>query len=254
MIRIQRPVAVPNRLTVEGAAADQKNRDDFDRSPQTYINLLVEFDIHNSIYGHPTVKTSLREAQFGKCCFCEKDQREEDGAVEHFRPKKGYIEKRGLKMVKPGYFWLGYDWENFLFCCKKCNGSKCKGNLFPLRPGSTRARSHNNNLALEDPYLIDPATIDPSLHLYFDNEFIKFSSDYGQETIYVLRLDRPELTDFRSEHIVGLKMAIIILKTFPAQSQDAQDAKQFLRRAREPYSKFSACAKTFIDNSGVDLS
>lgn len=253
MISINRPVVVPERLTDQGNAADEKNKSDFDLSPETYMSVRVEFDILNAIYGHTTVKTPLRNAQFGKCCFCEKGQREEDGAVEHFRPKKGFIEKRGQKLIKPGYFWLGYSWDNFLFCCKKCNGAKCKGNLFPLRPGSTRARSHNDDIALEDPYLINPATTDPSIHLYFDNQFIKFSSDYGRETIKILGLDRPELNDFRAEHILDLKMAIIALIQSEPQSEDARLAKEYLRNAREPNSKFSACAKAFIDNSGVNL-
>ncbi|KQR65329.1 hypothetical protein [Pedobacter sp. Leaf176] len=254
MIKINRPLAIPLRLSVEGAAADLQNRNDYDASPGSYTSLIIEFEILNKIYGHVSVKSALRAAQFNKCCFCEKDQVEEDGTVEHFRPKMGFREKRKEALVKPGYYWLGYTWTNLLFCCSKCNGARYKGNLFPLRAGSARARTHNDDLSLEDPYLIDPASIDPRAHIYFDDEMVKYRTDYGQETIHILGLDRTTLNDFRKALIQDLKSRIITIKAHrfctPAQ---VAEAKQFLRDAQLPSAKFSAAAIDFIAKAGVAL-
>ncbi|WP_121811309.1 HNH endonuclease family protein [Mucilaginibacter kameinonensis] len=254
MIKIDRPVAVPDRLLNEGADTNLQNCQDYDANPDNYKNLIIEFDILNGIYGHSTVKDALRTAQGNKCCFCEKDQREEDGTVEHFRPKKGFKQKRKDALIKPGYYWLGYTWSNLLFCCRKCNGAKYKGNLFPLKAGSTRARNHNDDLTLEDPYLIDPATIDPRDHIYFEDELVKHKTDYGSETINIVGLDRTELNDFRKELIDDLKSRIIIIKAhrfLPAA--EVQSAKTFLINAQKYTAKFSAAAIDFIAKSGVDL-
>ncbi len=254
MIKINRPVGIPQKLLIEGAAADKINRSNYDQNPNSYISLQFEFEILNKIYGHDTVKSVLRTAQFGKCCFCEKDQKEEDGAVEHFRPKMGFKDQRKDKLTKPGYYWLGYTWSNLLFCCKKCNGAKCKGNLFPLRPKSKRARNHSDDLSLEDPFLIDPATIDPNDHIYFDEHLVGFRTDYGRESINVLKLDRPELNDLREEHLSNIKRAIIIVSAGKYFSPEVVDReKEFLIKAQLPTAKFSAATKAFISKSSAIL-
>jgi len=254
MIKIERPADVPPKLTAEGATADLQNRNDYDAAEDDYTSLRVEFKILNSIYGHSTVKGVLRSAQHNKCCFCEKDQREEDGTVEHFRPKMGFKQKRKDKLSKPGYFWLGYTWSNLLFCCKKCNGAGYKANLFPLRPGSSRARTHRDDINLEDPYLIDPATIDPKDHIYFENEFVKSITEYGRETIKIVGLDRPDLNDFRKELIQDIKSRIIIIMASAFHSPaEIKAAKDFLIYAQTPTAKFSAAANDFIKKSGIVL-
>ena len=54
-----------------------------------------------------SVKDALREAQHGKCAFCEsKISHIAHGDVEHFRPKAGYRQNPEDPLVQPGYYWL----------------------------------------------------------------------------------------------------------------------------------------------------
>jgi len=254
MIRIKKPLIAPDRLLVQGAAADQQNRQDYDNNPNAYINLTVEFDILPGIYGHATVKKALKDAQRSKCCFCEKEQKDEYGAVEHFRPKMGFKQEKDDPLIKPGYFWLGYTWDNLLFVCSRCNSTEFKGNRFPLKSGSIRARSHNDDLHYEKPYLINPAKTNPRKHIYFKNEFVKFRSIYGKQTINICGLDRAALNDKRRDVIDNLKSKIIIVKAARfLDPNDVLDAKNFLIQAQKRESKFSATARDFIKDSGVVL-
>src|SRR5580700_3071287 len=126
MITVKKPAAIPKKLLNEGKVADTLNRNKYDADPNAVIKIL------NKIYGHKSVKKILKRAQFDKCCFCEKNQKDENGAVEHFRPKAGYHSERKERLKKPGYYWLGYEWSNLFFVCSVCNSKMHKGNLFPL--------------------------------------------------------------------------------------------------------------------------
>jgi hypothetical protein len=254
MIRIKKPLLAPDRLLVQGAAADFQNRHDYDTNANDYINLVVEFDILPGIYGHATVKKALKDAQKDKCCFCEKEQKDEYGAVEHYRPKMGFKQEKSDPLIKPGYFWLGYTWDNLLFVCSRCNSAEFKGNRFPLKAGSIRARSHNDDLYYEKPYLINPAKTNPRRHIFFRNEFVKFRSIYGKQTINICGLDRAALNDKRRDLIDDLKYKIIIVKAAHLLNpNDVREAKDFLIKAQKSESKFSATAIDFIRDSGIVL-
>ena len=88
------------------------------------------------------------------------------GDVEHFRPKGGYKQRRRGPARRPGYYWLAYDWDNLFYSCQLCN-QRFKRNLFPLRDGRRRARSHTHRLDKEEPLLVDPAEQDPSKYIGF---------------------------------------------------------------------------------------
>jgi hypothetical protein len=254
MIKIKKTLIAPDRLLIQGAAADLQNRIDYDTDPNVYINLTVEFDILPGIYGHSSVKKALKDAQKNKCCFCEKEQKDEYGAVEHYRPKLGFKQEKEDALIKPGYFWLGYTWDNLLFVCSRCNSAEFKGNRFPLKNGSIRARSHNDELRYEKPYLINPAKTNPRKHIYFENEFVKFRSIYGKQTINICGLDRAALNDKRRDLIDDLKYKIIIVKAAHLLNpSDVSDAKRSLLQAQKRESKFSAAAIDFIKSSGVVL-
>jgi hypothetical protein len=139
MIRIQRPADAPAVLKSKGKkhAAEMCAR--YDADPTT-----DDLDPKPTIYAHETVKNALLKLQHGKCAFCEcKVTHQQYGDVEHFRPKKGYKQKDGDPLGRPGYYWLAYEWTNLLVSCQICN-QKFKKNLFPLRRPSRRARCHND--------------------------------------------------------------------------------------------------------------
>ena len=129
----------------------------------------AKFDFDKSIYGHSTVRSLLEAIQNQKCCFCEsKFKHISDGDVEHFRPKAEYSQGRetNYPLIRPGYFWLAYDWDNLLVSCEICNRRK-KGNYFPLKNPIRRFVDHTSNIDLEEPWFINPSIIDPIYHITF---------------------------------------------------------------------------------------
>jgi hypothetical protein len=126
MIKIAKPMGkndIPKILIKKGIKTDKANRKKYDANPQLYAgkeSLVARKDkliLSTKIYGADSVKRILKDIQKGKCCYCEKNQKEEYGAVEHYRPKGGYKSKRKDKITKPGYFWLCYEWSNLYFVC-----------------------------------------------------------------------------------------------------------------------------------------
>jgi uncharacterized protein (TIGR02646 family) len=246
MIKINRPVVVPLKLSGDGYNANEANKLLYDADKKKYD--AEGFSILNAIYGDPSVKSSLKAAQHQKCCYCERDQSEEHGAVEHYRPKKGYKQSRGRKEIKPGYYWLGYEWSNLLFTCAYCNSAKHKGSLFPLKDESKRAKSHHDNISLEDPMLIDPANTDPIDHIFFEKEIIKGKTDYGWETINICGLDRETLNTKRKALIDHINARLVILTEKGRFSvQEVQDATDYIKNAQLPNAEFSAAARDYLD-------
>ena len=160
----------------------------------------------NSIYGHPKVKTQLKEDQNYKCAYCETKFNGffGYGVVEHFRPKAGYKQNKKDKLNRPGYYWLAYDWNNLLFSCDRCNNQANKGNLFPLKDENKRIKNHNSNKLKEnisEVLLINPYFEDVKKHLGFREEIIFWKTEKGKQTIEILGLNKPDLQDKRREYI-----------------------------------------------------
>ena len=129
MIRVDKPIAPPV-LTARGVNAAQAHCDDYTASPDDYRSGTKIFDFDKSIYAATEVKDALLAAQRKKCAFCESLVRHISyGAVEHFRPKGGYKQRKSDTLKRPGYYWLAYDWDNLFFCCQLCN-EQFKRNMF----------------------------------------------------------------------------------------------------------------------------
>lgn len=176
-------------------------------------NLSFEFE---DIWGK--YKKEFFLSQYRKCAFCEK-KLNEYGDIEHYRPK-GEIHKlsddendwgsvsitnhvKGRKTERihnNGYWWLAYDWNNYLMSCRICN-SPFKGNLFPIENEMNRQvfNAQNNEI----PLLINPfENVNISEHLKYDNlgAISKYNdSKIGFETIKTYGLYRESLRDSRSE-------------------------------------------------------
>jgi len=129
-----------------------------------------ELVFNEKLYSHKDVKEALKKSHYKKCAYCERFLNGDFGAVEHFRPKGGYQEAKGKPINKPGYYWLAYHWDNFLYACSECNTSY-KGNLFPLADESKRDIA-NKNIGHEEPLLINPCQENPS-------DFIGFHAEYA---------------------------------------------------------------------------
>lgn len=87
-----------------------------------------------------------------------------DKNIDHFRPKNRVAED----VSHEGYWWLAFKWRNYRFASQWCNQrrndkinktSGGKGDHFPLRPHSYRARLETDDYEREEIELLDP--VDP---------------------------------------------------------------------------------------------
>lgn len=201
MIKITKPRRIPSQLKTKGKEETKKLKGLFDKNPDAYLDGTEKFEFKNSIYGHKKVKETLVKAQYDKCCFCEKIVEIGEGDVEHFRGKGGYKQKEGDKLGKPGYYWLAYTWDNLLFSCKTCNSSY-KQSFFPLSNPTTRAKSHHDNLKIEEPLFIHPAKENPEKYIEFIGSSPRAINGNvkGQKTIDRIGLRRPWVDIKRKDH------------------------------------------------------
>jgi hypothetical protein len=165
------------------------------------------FNFDSDIYGDSTVKKPLEIIQNYKCCFCESKYKHiTSGDVEHFRPKAAYTQGKGgtFPFVRPGYFWLAYEWDNLLVSCEVCNQRK-KGNYFPIKNRIRRCQDHTFDYNQEEPWFINPSEIDPVYHISFYKEVPTHITHEGAKTIHYLGLDRQELNEIRNDKLNNLK-------------------------------------------------
>jgi hypothetical protein len=166
-------------------------------------------------------KPAFAEAQHEKCAYCEvRVIAGFPGDVEHFRPKgelwglsdnpdewgvqrpsSASVEGRKHRTLSGlGYWWLAYDWDNWLLSCSACN-SGWKGSFFPVA-GSNRTLPPDPQAA-EEPLLLNPFDgPDPVEHLRF-GELGEVQpvdeSALGLETVKICGLDRASLRLARLE-------------------------------------------------------
>ena len=160
-------------------------------------------------------KPVFSEAQGGKCGYCELAVTGgQDGDVEHYAPKSEVAVlgadrttwgeelpsssrvrgRRPLQLSPAGYWWLAYDWGNYLLACAVCN-QKWKGTVFPITEPPPRTLPPAEVVS-ESALLLHPfGRADPAVHLHFNEDGSVEpwrSSRRGLETIKTVGLDRPE--------------------------------------------------------------
>lgn len=192
---------------------------DFDDKMEPYRDeVRQQVDAHEGLSFRESVwkgyKRHFSGAQYGKCGYCESYVLATGtGDVEHFRPKgkvskllaagremarTSNVEGRQLEEVSAqGYWWLAYEWTNWLFACERCNVG-WKRTLFPVAERRDLAPDVEDTALLLDPY----GKVDPADHLAFD-EFGQISasgeSRMGLETIRTLGLYRESLRNPRQK-------------------------------------------------------
>ena len=86
MIRVRKPLTTA-KLS-EGIVRTARDCEDYDANEDDYVNGEKKFNFSSDIYGHEVVRTTLREAQHSKCCYCEgRFEAFASGDIEHYRPK-----------------------------------------------------------------------------------------------------------------------------------------------------------------------
>ena len=249
MILVTKPAQVPGALG-PGAAATAANRISYDADPAAYRSGAAKFKFDGGIYGAPAVKAALKQAQFGKCCFCESVfDANYAGDVEHYRPK-GAV-GAGRQRIRPGYYWLAYAWDNLFYACADCNQYR-KRAAFPLANEANRALDHHGNIANEEPLILCPGgPPDPRDHISFSRDVPKGSSSAGRTTVSRLKLDREALCASRRKHFRLLEALLEIVRigresAEPDRIQSVENARAALRGCMAPEAEFSAVSQDFL--------
>ncbi|MGP7795512.1 hypothetical protein [Sphingomonas sp. CLY1604] len=249
MIRIAKG-APPTNLAERARVGHEGHIADYVADPGDYRSGAKAFKPDSAIYGARAVKTRLRASHHGKCAYCEEHlpPRIAHGHVEHYRPVAFSQDDVGSPEIRPGYYWLAYDWDNFLWSCHYCNSTK-KGNVFPLRNKRMRVRRHDGDVTAETPMLIKPDAEDPSEHIGWYREVPKGLTPRGRVTIKVLGLDLPA-HETRLQHYRNLESAyerVCDLNGSPDAKarRHALAFRAFLMDAEHPSKPFSAMSAAF---------
>ena len=260
MIRITKPAKAPAILLSRGSQKRTGHCDDYLLHKAEYDAGKRRFSFDTAIYGNEAVKNALIEAQHGKCCFCER-KTGKDGDVEHFRPKAGCRQIPNGPLLRPGYYWLAYDWDNLLLSCSACN-QRHKRNLFPLATPDQRANFHAEDITQETPLFLHPALQDPEQHIGFRKEipFAINGSPTGKATIEALSLDRELLNEVRRDRLAELILLrdVVALDTTLSVNAEGrhlvQQAKAFLAEALTDAGEFAAMARSAArDNFRISI-
>ena len=142
-----------------------------------------------TIYKADDVRSQLLEDQHDKCAYCECSITKAYHDVEHYRPQSHY-------------YWLGHEWKNLLYACNLCNRS-LKNDSFPLLDESVKAFKPADDVSLERPLIINPAYVDPSLHIKFRRYEAVGVTREGVETIDMFDLNN--LKGKRAELVAARK-------------------------------------------------
>ena len=210
MIRLQPRPAEPKYL---GCNAVKKTIEELERKIDA--GQATSSSDFPSYWLNENVREPLFALHKGKCSYCErKRDKKRESDIDHYRPKTAVTEDP----EHPGYWWLAYEWTNYLFSCKRCNQSN-KKNHFPLLTGSSRVASPKDDLADEQPVIINPIDDDPENYLSYDwrdggGVYVKMTGtdcqQRGKCTIDILDLNERSLME---ERATDLSLLTLVAQT-----------------------------------------
>jgi len=191
----------------------------------------IKTSIYNNAYNagdqqgnESRVIEKLNDWYHGKCAYCERYYKLD---VEHYRPKGAISDENGNPIRAKGYYWLGYEWSNFLPSCISCNREGGKGIKFPYLNGGVPVTApvfdmtnnldrsfcliNHHDLLAERPSLLHPE-MDATIESYFVFEIdaqlqgisIKgIDADRrGEITTIICKLNRSEIRKDRLQQVV----------------------------------------------------
>ena len=156
-------------------------------------------------------KSHFIRAQRGRCAYCERSI-SDTGHIDHYAPKSavGQLIAPGRELAdafnvrgrvvhdsRPGYWWLAYDWRNWLLTCERCY-SAWKRTFFPVGTRRPPKQGQRERRLLLSPF----GREDPVRHLRFDRlgqVAPRAGSTRGRATIDTCGLDRESLRSARHE-------------------------------------------------------
>jgi hypothetical protein len=161
------------------------------------------YEFKDSLWGE--LKRYLFSIAEDRCGYCEdRILAGQPGSIEHYRPKRKVEEDKGHS----GYYWLAYDETNYVPSCNNCNSNRGKMNHFPI--AGIYAYSPTDDLAAEQPLLLNPFTVDPTDHLQF-LEFgeIEGKTEIGRTSVHIYNLKRGDLVTQRR---IAMETAATLVK------------------------------------------
>ncbi|QGJ79194.1 hypothetical protein CN204_31890 [Sinorhizobium meliloti] len=237
MIRVDRVGAVPARLDLTNdmsvASIERK------KIIAGLVGGNPAADAKFEAYSHDTVRDALQNLFHNKCAYCEsKIAGSQDTDIEHYRPKGRVTDALKSGVAHPGYWWLAMEWTNLVLACTHCNQRRKqliykpgmseeeivavieanrtvtvgKLDAFPTANASW-VTAHTEDVATEQPLLIDPTKVDPEQHLdWVVDENLstvraRGGSEVGQTSIDIYALNRRRLTEDRMSKLYLLQIA-----------------------------------------------
>lgn len=138
MRKLRRPAVTPPTLTALGKGGRQAADDVRARTADPAAPLSFEGREH---WRELDVLGALLAMHGRVCAYCQCSL-DDTSEVEHFRPKSVY-------------WWLAYDFSNYLLSCSRCNQKK--GKVFPRPPGcGPWSWAERHRLGEEKFLLLDP--------------------------------------------------------------------------------------------------
>ncbi|MDJ1498883.1 hypothetical protein QNI19_38505 [Cytophagaceae bacterium DM2B3-1] len=125
------------------------------------------------------IYTALSKLSHHKCWYSEAPDNSTGWDIDHFRPKNRAKHLDGSILLEEGYWWLGYDLNNYRLCGSLVNRRwrdkfnpeeevTGKGDYFPLKIEECTPVQPNGDLDYEIPYLLDPTVFHDTTLLAFD--------------------------------------------------------------------------------------
>jgi uncharacterized protein (TIGR02646 family) len=209
-----------------------------------FLRVQERFRFDETVYAAPAVVRALEDLFSGKCAFCESKITDPGvPSVTQLRPKSGAVNLDGH--VDPDhYWWLAYTWENLFLSCARCNRSK--GHRFPVRGPRAPFQSFDDELAREDPLLLDPCVDKPEDDLVFQTDgLVTSNSERGNVTIEVFALNRPDLVAGRKKAYDRVRSELrSLVDRSPARLEN--DLRSLLDRTHE----YAAARRQFLATWG----
>lgn len=240
-----------NAAIAEEATADRK----------TFIN------VHEAECS--ALRGALWRIGYMKCWYSEASLQENEGHVEHYRPKKRLSGAR-----HDGYWWRAFDWTNLRLAHPTVNRRKTdylsgtrvgKGSYFPLRHEGRRANNKAEEVN-EEPILLDPVV--PS-----DARLICFAEDSGapcplymkeknewlnrraEESIKYYHLDEASWNAKRADLMAAVKKLCDQLESL--DNQEPRDEVAYNQKIDElvgylsPFAEFSSACLQMVRERGL---
>jgi hypothetical protein len=217
-------------------------------------------------------KPLFSAAQNGRCGYCDGPTTGlQHGDVEHYAPKSevavlGVDEatwgeeapnsssvkgRRPQLLSDSGYWWLAYEWSNYLLSCQTCNQT-WKGTIFPVREPPDRTIPPDE-LVREKALLLNPFDgPHPAKHLRFNDDGSVEpwkNSRHGRETIKTVGLDRPSIRMYRRGAVSDAREAIRELAEAKAAGDEAAQkrAVRDLVRLGQAERMYAGCVRAMAE-------